>query len=121
TGILLIGDHDAGETFAHGAIVTPEGKAESGTRIPVARGFARRMAGTGDVVAIETVTDPLVLHPLLKDSGIASLAAAPMAVEGRLHGVLQIATTTRRKFTVADQGLLQLIADRAALAVQHAR
>jgi serine phosphatase RsbU (regulator of sigma subunit)/anti-sigma regulatory factor (Ser/Thr protein kinase) len=44
-----------------------------------------------------------------------------MAVEGRLHGVLQVATTKRRKFSSADQGLLQLIADRAALAVQHAR
>jgi PAS domain S-box-containing protein len=120
-GILLMGDHDAGETFASGAVVTPEGKAESGARIPVARGFTRRMAGTGEVVAIAGVTDQLVLHPLLKDSGIVSLAAAPMAVEGRLHGVLQVGTGAKRKFTSADQGLLQLIADRAALAVQHAR
>ena len=50
-----------------------------------------------------------------------SLAAAPLAVEGRLHGVLQIGSTTKRKFTSQDLGLLQLIADRAALAVQHAR
>jgi PAS domain S-box-containing protein len=120
-GILLIGDHDAGETFASGAVVTPEGKSESGARIPVARGFARRLAGTGEVVAIAAVADPLVLHPLLKDSGIVSLAAAPMAVEGRLHGVLQVGTVAKREFSGADQGLLQLIADRAALAVQHAR
>jgi PAS domain S-box-containing protein len=120
-GILLIGDNDAGETFASGAVVTPEGKIETGTRIPVARDVTRRLAGTGEVVAVDGVTDPEIVHPLLKDSGIVSLAAAPMAVEGRLHGVLQIATTTKRKFTIADQGLLQLIADRAALAVQHAR
>ena len=121
TGILLIGDNEAGETFASGAVVTPEGKTESGSRIPVARGFSRRLAGTGEVVAIDGVTDAMVLHPLLKDSQIVSLAAAPMAVEGRLHGVLQVATTRKRKFSSADQGLLQLIADRAALAVQHAR
>jgi PAS domain S-box-containing protein len=120
-GILLIGDHDAGETFASGAVVTPEGKSESGTRIPVARGFSRRLAGTGEVESITGVTDPLVLHPLLKESGIVSLAAAPMAVEGRLHGVLHVGTTKKRRFTSADEGLLQLIADRAALAVQHAR
>src|SRR4051794_15847176 len=120
-GILLIGDNDAGDTFASGAVVTPTGKSESGSRIPVARGFSRRLAGTGEVVAIDDVTDQLVLHPLLKDSQIVSVAAAPMSVEGRLHGVLQVATTKRRKFTAADQGLLQLIADRAALAVQHAR
>ena len=120
-GILLIGDHDAGEAFASGAVATPEGRIETGARIPVARDITRRIAGTGQVVAIEGVTDELVLHPLLKDSGIVSVAAAPMAVEGRLHGVLQVATTKRRRFTTADQGLLQLIADRAALAVQHAR
>jgi PAS domain S-box-containing protein len=120
-GILLIGEHDAGEAFASGAVITPEGRTDTGARIPVARGFSRRIAGTGEVVAIDGVTDQEVLHPLLKDSGIVSLAAAPMAVEGRLHGVLQVATTKRRRFTSADQRLLQLIADRAALAVQHAR
>src|SRR4051794_531321 len=120
-GILLIGDNDAGDTFASGSVVTPEGKSESGSRIPVARGFSRRLAGTAEVVAIDRVDDPLALHPLLKDSQIVSVAAAPMAVDGRLHGVLQVGTTTKRKFSSADQGLLQLIADRAALAVQHAR
>jgi serine phosphatase RsbU (regulator of sigma subunit)/anti-sigma regulatory factor (Ser/Thr protein kinase) len=73
------------------------------------------------VTTIEGVNDPLVVHPLLKDSGIVSLAAAPLAVEGRLHGVIQVASITRRKFSSQDTGLLQLIADRAALAVQHAR
>src|SRR3954466_7761998 len=101
--------------------MTPNGRSQAGVRIPVARGFTRRVAGSGEVVAISAVTDPLVLHPLLKDCGIVSLAAAPMAVEGRLHGVLQIGTSKRRRFSQADQGLLQLIADRAALAVQHAR
>ncbi|MEA2483147.1 MAG: hypothetical protein QOC55_1094, partial [Thermoleophilaceae bacterium] len=120
-GILLIDDHDAGDAFTSGAVVTPAGKAEAGARIPVARGFTRRLAGTGEVAAIDRVADQSVLHPLLKDSGIVSLCAAPMAVDGRLHGVLQIGTTKKRKFSAADQGLLQLIADRAALAVQHAR
>jgi PAS domain S-box-containing protein len=120
-GILLMGEHESGEAFASGAVVTPEGKAEVGVRIPVARDVARRVAGAGEVVTIDGVNDPLVLHPLLKDSGIVSLAAAPLAVEGRLHGVLQIASVRRRRFTAQDTGLLQLIADRAALAVQHAR
>jgi serine phosphatase RsbU (regulator of sigma subunit)/anti-sigma regulatory factor (Ser/Thr protein kinase) len=120
-GILLIGEHDAGEGFVSGAVITPDGKDEAGVRIPVARDLTRRVAGAGDVVTIEDVRDPLVVHPLLKDSGIVSLAAAPLAVEGRLHGVLQIASTTKRRFTSQDSGLLQLIADRAALAIQHAR
>ena len=120
-GILLMGEHEGGQTFASGAVITPDGRTEAGVRIPVARDVARRIAGAGDVVTIETVRDPLVVHPLLKDLGIVSLAAAPLAVEGRLHGVLQICSTTERRFTSQDAGLLQLIADRAALAIQHAR
>src|SRR5207248_3625843 len=120
-GILLMGGHERGEGFASGAAITPTGRSEVGVRIPVARDVARRIAGAGSVVSIEQVHDPLVVHPLLRDSGIVSLAAAPLAVEGRLHGVLQIGSTTKRKFTSQDLGLLQLIADRAALAVQHAR
>jgi PAS domain S-box-containing protein len=122
-GILLIGgaDRRGKEAVASGAAITPEGRTEVGVRIPVARDVSRRIAGAGSVVAIEEVHDPLIVHPLLKDSGIVSLAAAPLAVEGRLHGVLQIASTTKRRFTNQDKGLLQLIADRAALAIEHAR
>src|SRR4051794_21558208 len=81
-GILLIGDHDAGDTFASGAVVLPDGKAEAGARIPVARGFARRIAGTGEVVAIDGVTDPLVLHPLLNEAGDGSVGGGAVAGRG---------------------------------------
>jgi PAS domain S-box-containing protein len=121
-GILLMGGMERrGESVASGAAITPEGKTEVGVRIPVARDVARRIAGAGSVVTIDEVHDPLVVHPLLRDCGVVSLAAAPLAVEGRLHGVLQIASTSKRRFTNQDAGLLQLIADRAALAVEHAR
>jgi PAS domain S-box-containing protein len=119
--ILLMGEHEAGKAMASGAALTPEGREELGASIPVARDVARRIAGAGEVVTIDQVRDPLVVHPLLKDSGIVSLAAAPLAVEGRLHGVLQVGSLSRRRFTSQDAGLLQLIADRAALAIQHAR
>jgi PAS domain S-box-containing protein len=121
-GIMLLGtDDERGDRFASGAVITPAGRSEVGVRIPVARDVTRRIAGAGGVVTIEQVTDPLVVHPLLKDSGVVSLAAAPLSVDGELHGVLQICSTTKRRFTNQDAGLLQLIADRAALAVQHAR
>ena len=109
-GILLIGDNDAGDTFTSGAVVTPRASRRAAAASRLRAASRARLAGTGEVVAIDAVNDPLVLHPLLKDSEIVSVAAAPMSVEGRLHGVLQIATTKRRKFTAADQGLLQLIA-----------
>jgi len=119
--ILLLGDHDAGEAFASGGAVLPDGKSELGVQIPVARDVARRIAGAGGEVAIEGVKTVGVLHPLLHEAKIKSLAAAPLQVEGRLHGVLQVATTRKRRFGAEDLALLSLIADRAALAIEHAR
>ena len=119
--ILLLGDHDAGEAFASGGAVLPGGKEEVGMQIPVAKDVARRIAGAGATVAIEGVEAVEVLHPLLHEAKIKSLAAAPLQVEGRLHGVLQVATTRKRKFTGEELALLSLISDRAALAVEHAR
>ncbi len=45
----------------------------------------------------------------------------PLVVEGRVSGVIQVATTADRRFSREDESLLQLVADRAALAVEHAR
>ena len=119
--ILLLGDHEAGEAFASGGAVLPGGKEEIGAQIPVARDVARRIAGAGGEVAIESVNVVEVLHPLLHEAKVKSLAAAPLQVEGRLNGVLQVATTRKRRFGAEDLALLTLIADRAALAVEHAR
>ena len=119
--ILLLGDHEAGEAFASGGAILPDGKQEIGAQIPVARDVARRIAGAGGDVAIESIKDVHVLHPLLHEVKIKSLAASPLQVEGRLHGVLQVATTRKRMFSAEDQALLSLIADRAALAIEHAR
>jgi serine phosphatase RsbU (regulator of sigma subunit)/anti-sigma regulatory factor (Ser/Thr protein kinase) len=44
-----------------------------------------------------------------------------MLVEGRVSGVIGVATREERQFTPEDQSLLQLVADRAALAIEHAR
>ena len=119
--ILLFGDHEAGEAFASGGAILPGGKEEIGVQIPVARDVARRIAGAGGSVAIESVQGVEVLHPLLHEAKVKSVAAAPLQVEGRLHGVLQVATTRKRTFTPEERALLSLIADRAALAIEHAR
>ena len=50
-----------------------------------------------------------------------SLLGVPLLVGGQTLGVLHVGTLTHRRFTRADVDLLQLAADRAAIAIEHAR
>ena len=62
-----------------------------------------------------------ILNPILREKGIRSLLGVPLLVEGRVTGVLHVGTLTPRDFTADDRNLLQLAADRAATAIEHAR
>ena len=62
-----------------------------------------------------------VLNPILRQKGIKSLLGVPLLVAGEVLGVLHVGTLTPRRFDEADVELLQLAADRAALAIEHAR
>jgi len=62
-----------------------------------------------------------VYNPLLREKGIKSLLGVPLFVEGRAIGVLQVGTLEFAHFTEDDVQLLQLAADRIALAIENAR
>ncbi|HZC78207.1 MAG TPA: ATP-binding protein, partial [Ktedonobacterales bacterium] len=66
---------------------------------------------------LSTMEDVL---PVLHDK-LQALAGVPLLVEGRLIGVLHVGTVAPRHFTQADIQLLQLVADRLALAIDRAR
>jgi serine phosphatase RsbU (regulator of sigma subunit) len=59
-----------------------------------------------------------VLNPILREKGIRSLLGVPLVVGAQVLGVLHVGTLTARRFTLQDSDLLQLVADRIALAVQ---
>jgi serine phosphatase RsbU (regulator of sigma subunit)/anti-sigma regulatory factor (Ser/Thr protein kinase)/uncharacterized protein YigA (DUF484 family) len=98
-----------------------EEEVEQGVRIPVGRGFAGRIAAERRPVAIPDVDHADILNPILRQKGIRSLLGVPLLVEGRVIGVLHVGTLYHRDFAPADRNLLQLAADRAALAIEHAR
>jgi serine phosphatase RsbU (regulator of sigma subunit) len=54
----------------------------------------------------------------LLEKGIRSLMGAPLRAEGEVIGVMHVGTLSPRAFTGDDVDLLQLAADRAAVAVQ---
>ena len=97
-----------------------EEEVHQGVRIPLGRGFAGSIAAGRHWVAIEQVDHHNVLNPILREKGIVSLLGVPLLAGGKVLGVLHVGTLTRRRFTEQDAQLLQMVADRAALAT-HSR
>ena len=98
-----------------------EEEVRQGVRIPVGGGFAGRIAAERRPVILDHVDHTNVLNPILLDKGIQSLVGVPLLVHGAVTGVLHVGTVHNRVFTTDDAALLQLAADRAALAVQSLR
>ena len=98
-----------------------EEEVEQNVRIPVGRGFAGRVAQSRTAVTIEDVDHADILNPILRKKGIRSLLGVPLLVSGRVLGVLHVGSLTTRVFSDEDRELLQLAADRAAIAIEHAQ
>ena len=110
-----------GQTLRVRAAVGLEEAVARGVRIPLGAGFAGRIAAERRVVALTQVDETTVLNPVLRERGVRSLLGAPLLVGGRVLGVLHVGTLTPRQFRADEARLLQLVADRAALAIEHAR
>jgi serine phosphatase RsbU (regulator of sigma subunit)/anti-sigma regulatory factor (Ser/Thr protein kinase) len=119
TAAILLLDEPRGVLRARAARGIEE-EVEQGVTIPLGRGFAGRIAAERRAIFIEDVDHADVLNPILREKGIRSLLGVPMLVEGRILGVLHVGTLSLRRFTEEDRDLLQLAADRAALAIDHA-
>ncbi|WP_231498452.1 ATP-binding SpoIIE family protein phosphatase [Pseudonocardia halophobica] len=95
-----------------------EEETSQGVRIPIGRGFAGRIAAERRPVIIDEVDHSNVLNPILREKGIRSLLGVPLLVAGDVIGVLHVGVLVPRAFTPEDAELLQLAADRIALATQ---
>jgi len=95
-----------------------EEEIRQGFRVGIGRGFAGRVAETGQPVVLAEVTPDAVVNPVLLDKGIRSLLGVPIFAAGEVVGVLHVGTLSPRLFTRDDVGLLQLAADRAGAAGQ---
>ena len=120
TAAFLLRDVTTDELVATAAKGIEE-EVEAGVRIPIGKGFAGRIAAERRAVVIEDVDHADILNPILRERGIKSLLGVPLLVEGNVIGVLHVGTLTPRVFLRGDAELLQLAADRAAMAIDHAR
>src|SRR5436190_2479937 len=119
--ILLV--EDDGRTLAARAAKGLEEEVEDGFRLPIGRGFAGRVAATRVPVVIPDLDNSpvTVLNPLMREKRVRSLLGVPLIVEGEVIGVLHVGSLTLRDFNERDVELLQLVADRVALNIEHSR
>ena len=117
TAAVLLLDQAARQLVATAASGIGE-EVVQGARIPFGTGFAGRVAATGGPVVLTEVNATTVSNPLLVDRGIRSLLGVPLFAGGKVIGVMHVGSLTGRRFSREDTELLQLAADRAALALQ---
>lgn len=120
TCAILLLDEETDELVARAALGIEE-EVEQGVRIPVGRGFAGRIAADKEPVILDDVDHADLMNPILHEKGIKSMLGVPLVVEGAVRGVLHVGSLVVREFTPEEVELLQLVADRAALAIDHAR
>jgi signal transduction histidine kinase len=120
TCAILLLDEGTNELVARAALGIEE-EIEEGVRVPVGAGFAGRIAAEKLPVILDDVDHAHVLNPLLREKGIRSMLGVPLVVEGEVQGVLHVGSLRSRAFHEDEVELLQLVGDRAALAIEHAR
>jgi signal transduction histidine kinase len=120
TCAILLLDEETNELVARAALGIEE-EVEQGVRVPVGGGFAGRIAAEKHPVILDDVDHAHVLNPLLREKGIKSMLGVPLLVEGEVQGVFHVGSLVPRDFHEDEVELLQLVADRAALAIEHAR
>ncbi len=98
----------------------PEEQVTGTVHIPVGRGVAGRIAATATTMIIDDLSQVEVENPLLRAT-VHSLVGAPLIANGQVIGVIHVDSTRPRHFTEEDAELLQLIAGRAALAIEHSK
>jgi anti-sigma regulatory factor (Ser/Thr protein kinase)/putative methionine-R-sulfoxide reductase with GAF domain len=93
-----------------------EAEVYQGVHVPLGQGFAGRVAAGRQPIVIDELERADVVNPLLRDTGLHSLAGVPLTVAGRVLGVLHVGSTEPRRFSEADVELLQVVGERVALA-----
>ena len=90
--------------------------------IPLGKGIAGVVAKENKVACILDVKkDPRYLNQdVAKKEGLCSLACVPLAVKGRMIGVLNCYTSKQHKFSKSELDLLTALANQAAIAIENA-
>lgn len=124
TVAVLLVDEDAEDAKAPVLVARAskglEEEVSSGVRIGIGRGFAGKILAEKRPVVLDHV-DNSVVNPILLQKGVRSMLGVPLMIEDNAIGVLHVGALRTRHFTEADTQFLQVVATRAALAIDHGR
>jgi PAS domain S-box-containing protein len=113
---ILLGDKDGNLV-----VRSSSGIERVGTRVPAGVGFAGRVARSQAPIELhgKDLQTEAIHTEVLRT--LRALLGVPLVAEGRVVGVLHCGFRADRAFSQDDIALLGLAADRAALAIEHAR
>ncbi|MBI1765924.1 MAG: GAF domain-containing protein [Acidobacteria bacterium] len=96
---------------------------EDKTLIPFGQGLVGKIAAQNEPLIVNDLKEVAAASGLTGVLGqkTRSLVGAPLRARDRVIGVVHVGTQTRRRFTREDLGLLQVVADRAASAIERAQ
>lgn len=120
TVAILLLEADGDELIAWAAQGLEE-EVGLGVRVPVGKGFAGRIVAENKPSIVKDLANSDIYNPLLREKGIKSLLGVPLLIEGKPIGVLHVGKLKATEFTGEDVRLLELAADRIALAIENAR
>jgi PAS domain S-box-containing protein len=109
---------EGGKTLAVRASKGLEEEVEQHVEIPVGEGITGTVAARRQAVIVDDVSKFETVSPVLRR--LSSMMVAPLLAGGDLLGVLHVGALTPRQFTARDLYLLQVVADRVALAIRNA-
>jgi len=93
----------------------------AGTVIPMGEGVTGRVAATGTPMLVADLPMTRMQTAAAAGARLRAVACVPLRVEGRIIGTLGVGSEMPSYFGQADLELLQLVADRAALAIERTR
>jgi PAS domain S-box-containing protein len=93
---------------------------DSAVGIPIGQGMAGSVAANRAPLLVPDLSKVDLYRSTLRDRGINSIVAIPLVVEDRVIGVVHAGSEAYAQFVDDDARLLELIADRIALAINQA-
>jgi PAS domain S-box-containing protein len=116
---ILLQDFEDDQLYAVGAAAGLD-DVEPGTPVEIGDALAQVVLASRSVT-LQELPEGGGLDTMMAAAGVGSLMASPLVVKGRFAGVVEVAMRSPRPFTLEEESLLILMADRAGLAIEHAR
>jgi signal transduction histidine kinase/putative methionine-R-sulfoxide reductase with GAF domain len=97
-----------------------EAEVDRAVAVPVGEGLAGQVAASRAPMLVPDLSEIELASPVLRERGINSVVAIPLVVDDEVIGVVHAGSAAFAQFVEEDVRLLELIADRIAMAINQA-